>query len=105
MELIFLIIALSLLTYLSRVFAFFFDTTNWSAFILDMIKLMPVAILATIVFTPILFPEQNLYLSWQNFALISAIVTLLIASFTKNMILTIVLGAGCSFILHSFFSS
>lgn len=66
----------------------------------DALRFVPVAVL-TALCTPILLkPEGVLFLSLDNSHLVAGVVAIVIAAFTRHLLLTIVLGMALFLFLH-----
>jgi branched-subunit amino acid transport protein len=63
-----------------------------SSAIKQLLRYIPAAVLTAIVVPAVLMPDGELLLSYTNARLIGAIAAILISLWTKNLLLTIVLG-------------
>ena len=88
-----LIVALmGLVTYLPRVLPLHFDISNWPQFWRNAIEFLPVSLIAAMVVSPIIDADLNTIQGAHAAGVAAA--TLACAWFTRNLLLTIVIGTA-----------
>ena len=89
------ILVIGLVTFLYRfAFIFFLDYLRLPPWLARPLRFVPVAALTAII-VPELFVRNNVIaLHWQNERLLAGLLAMLIAWWTHNVVLTIVLGMG-----------
>lgn len=84
-----------LVTYLTRLsFISLFGNREFSPFVLRALRYVPPAVLTAIIFPELLVRDGGLDISLGNGRLLAGTVAILVAYFTKNVILTILVGMG-----------
>ncbi len=87
------IIIAGLLTYATRLsFIFLLDRINVPDWFRRGLRFVPVAVLSAIILPELTSPNGTLFLSWRNPQLLAGAVAILVAWWTKNVLLTILVG-------------
>ncbi len=63
---------------------------------------VPPAVLSAIVFPELLLPNGSLNLSFSNYRLLAGLIAMLVAWWTKNILITILVGMIALFVLRFF---
>ena len=88
-----LILGIGIATYATRLsFVIFFGTREMPAFILRMLRFVPIAVLSAIIWPQLFLVNNTLHLSLNNPRWIAGILAGAIAWRTRNVLLTIVVG-------------
>jgi len=88
-----LILGIGIATYATRLsFVIFFGTREMPAFILRMLRFVPIAVLSAIIWPQLFLVNNTLHLSLNNPRWIAGILAGVIAWRTRNVLLTIVVG-------------
>jgi branched-subunit amino acid transport protein len=96
-----LILAIGLATYATRLsFVTFFGKREIPAFILRMLRFVPMAVLSAIIWPQIFLVNNTLDLSLSNPRWIAGILAGVIAWRTRNVLLTIVIGMVALWVLQ-----
>lgn len=61
---------------------------------------VPPAVLSAIVFPELLLPNGTLDVSWTNYRLLAGLIAMLVAWWTKNILVTILVGMLALFVLQ-----
>lgn len=92
-EYIFLILAMGIVTYLTRVsFLVLSKNVVMPKTLTQSLKYIPPAILATLIFPGVLAPQGKLFITLTNPYLWASLITVLVILLLKNPVLSIVLG-------------
>jgi branched-subunit amino acid transport protein len=96
------IIVIGLLTFAIRLsFIVFMGRIQLSLRLQKALRFVPAAVLSALIAPALFFPKASLDLSLTNNHLLAGLVAILVAWFTKNVLLTIVAGMACLLILQT----
>ncbi len=92
---------MGLVTYLPRYIPLYILTkVKIPRILVVWLSYVPVAVLAALIAPGLLFNEGSFFLSMQNYYLLAALPTFLIAIKTKNMMVTVFIGLASIFLLN-----
>lgn len=95
-----MIAGMAVVTYLPRVLPLHISSKHWANGLKSCIEYLPVALIAAITIPTLFVKEQNT--NFLNPEFIAFIPTIIVAYFTRNLIMTVVIGV-ISFISASIF--
>jgi branched-subunit amino acid transport protein len=97
-----IIVIAGLVTFATRLsFIFLLDRIKVSDWFRRGLRFVPVAVLSAIILPELTSPNGTLFLSWRNPQLLAGAVAILVAWWTKNVILTIIAGIVALLILQA----
>lgn len=96
--LILVIALMALVTYLPRAFPMQLNANNWPKWLHQVIEFLPVAIIAAITVPSLVVHEKTL--TFFNAQLFAAIPTLVCAYYTRNLMLSVVVGTSVYIVLQ-----
>ena len=96
--LLIMIVGMAIVTYLPRVLPLHIASKHWPSWLKNCIEYLPVALIAAITIPTLFVKEQNI--NFYNPEFIAFVPTIMVAYFTRNLIVTVITGV-ISFILVS----
>jgi branched-subunit amino acid transport protein len=101
MELWFILIAIGLITYATRLsFILLFGRISLPSTVQQMLRYVPPTVLSAIIFTELLVREGVVDLSMNNARLLAGLIAALVAWRTHNILLTIAAGMAALFLMQ-----
>lgn len=94
------ILLMGLVTYIPRTIPMLVSSSYWPGWLKDIIEYLPVAIVGAITIPAIFIKEQRFI--FFSSEIVASIVCLLIAYYSKNLILTVICGTILYIILNNF---
>jgi len=102
-EPILIILGMALVTFLPRFLPMYVLTRlEIPKVVVAWLRYVPVSVLAALVLPGILMADRQIFVSAGNSYLLASLPAFLVASLTKNMLLTITVGMCVVFVLHWF---
>lgn len=92
-EVIFIVIGMALVTYFPRMLSTVaFSQVDLPEYLLDWLKLIPVAILSSLLILNVLAPEGTVFLSIRNPFILASIPVFVVAFKTRNLTISVLCG-------------
>jgi len=100
-HLILSVVLMALVTYLPRALPMQVDTDHWPKWLHQVIGFLPVAIIAAITVPSLVVHAKTL--TFFNVQMFAAIPTLICAHYTRNLMLSVIVGTSVYIILQTWF--